>query len=365
MFLFAGAMLISYIAAATRTISAVELRAADAGLLSVVAWIGVQFTAMDAISSRARLDTLLRRLVLAAAALATLGIVQFITNLAFTNYIVIPGLHDNTSLVSLYGRGGLTRPAGTAIHPIEFGAVLTMILPFALHYAITDRTRSAGRRWYPVLAIAVAVPISISKSAIVSVTVVLIFLLPTMARAIRRRIYAALPALLAGLYVLVPGLLGTLSGLFTGLLGGDSSTQSRTDSYSFAWHFISRQPFFGRGFQTFLPSYRIFDNEYLLLLVEAGFVGTFALMGLFTVGVLSTLRDRRATPDALSRQLGAAFAASVASALMSFALFDAFSFPMAASLIFLILGCAGAWRRLAVAPSDVARTGVSHPQIPV
>ena len=56
----------------------------------------------------------------------------------------------------MLGREGLTRPAGTTIHPIEFGAVLTMILPIALHYALHDKYRSKLARWFPVAAIAPA-----------------------------------------------------------------------------------------------------------------------------------------------------------------------------------------------------------------
>jgi len=53
----------------------------------------------------------------------------------------------------------------------------------------------------------------------------------------------------------------------------------------------------------------------------------------------------RRVADPIDARLGVTLAASAASALASFALFDAFSFPMAASLIFLILGCLGALRR--------------------
>src|SRR5215471_19152609 len=164
--LFAGAVLISYVAANSRAMFGAEARAADSGLLLVCSWMGVMLMAMDRVPTRERLDVLLRRLVLLAGALATLGLLQFATKMPFTNYLQVPGLATNQSLVSLYGRNGLTRPAGTAVHPIEFGAVLTMALPVALHYAMTDRHRPALRRWYPVLAMGFAVPISISRSAV-------------------------------------------------------------------------------------------------------------------------------------------------------------------------------------------------------
>ena len=344
MLLFAAAVIASYVAAATRPIESAELRSADLGLLSVISWIGVLFVAMDHVGSRARLDTLLRRVAVAGGALATLGLLQFVTKLPFTNLIQIPGLSSNNALVSVSSRSGLTRPAGTALHPIEFGAVLTMILPLALHYAMTDSGKTMLRRWYPVAAICVAVPISISRSAIVSAIVVLAFLVPTWTKSVRRRAYLALTVLSGTLYLLVPGLLGTLTGLFSGL-SSDDSAKSRTGSYDLAGAFIGRAPMFGRGYSTFLPTYRILDNQYLKILVEAGVVGLITLLALFASGVLTARTVRRLAPDPQTRQLAQALAASVASALVSFALFDAFSFPMASSLIFLLLGAIGAARR--------------------
>ncbi|MDQ2839108.1 MAG: O-antigen ligase family protein [Actinomycetota bacterium] len=345
MLLFVGAILISYLVAATRPVSAAELRQADTGLVLALGWLGLLLFTGSGLASMTALQTTLRRLVLAGGLLAALGLVQFVTKRPFTNYIQIPGLTTNNTLVSVVGRGGLTRPAGTALHPIEFGAVLTMILPIALHFAMHDRTRNVTRRWFPVALIAIAVPISISRSAIVSTIVVLLLVLPTWSRATRRATYAVMVALFGLLYVAVPGLLGTLSGLFTGI-SGDSSAQSRTDSYALATEFITRHPIFGRGFLTFLPQYRILDNQYLGLAIETGVVGVATLLILFLCGIFTGYSIRRRGVDAATASLANALAASVASAGASFALFDAFSFPMAATLVFFMLGCLAALDRL-------------------
>jgi O-antigen ligase len=230
-----------------------------------------------------------------------------------------------------------------------------MSLPFALHFALTDSWRPTLRRWYPVAIISVAIMISVSRSAIVSAIVVLCFLMPTWDRRLRYRACAAVLTLLAAAYVAVPGLLGTVAGLFTGI-SGDSSAQSRTGSYSLAIQFFGRAPFFGRGFQTFLPSYRIFDNQYLLLLVETGLLGLLAFAGLLVSGIVTGMRIWRSSAVDADSKLGIAIAASLASAFVSFALFDAFSFPMATSLLFLILGCAGALRRLHPSRRSVTTT---------
>jgi len=349
MALFCIAMLTSYVAAATRPISPVELTAADRGLVSVLSWLGAFLFAADMIVTREALDVLLRRLSVGAGALAALGLAQFATGLAFTNYLQIPGLSINGDLVSIASRGSLARPAGTAIHPIEFGAVLTMVLPIALHYALADRHRPLLARWFPVAMIAFAVPISISRSAIVSAAVVLAFMLPIWPKDLRRKAYVAIGLVVMCCYVLVPGLVGTIIGLFTGV-SGDASTKSRTDSYALAWDLLRRAPVFGRGFRTFLPAYRIFDNQYLGTAIETGAVGLVMLLAILGTGVARARAVRRRSDDPNTRQLGQAMAAAIAATGISFALFDGLSFPMVTSLLFLVLGCVAALDRLVAVP---------------
>ena len=76
-----------------------------------------------------------------------------------------------------------------------------------------------------------------------------------------------------------PNLFGSIVGLFAGA-PEDPSITSRTDSFDLPVEFIAPQPLFGRGLGTFLPKYRIFDNQYLVLLVTIGIVGTLAFVAL-------------------------------------------------------------------------------------
>ena len=345
MLVFAAAILASYLAATTRPIEDIELRAADRGLLSLCAWMGILLLSSQGIPSKERLDTLLRRVVLAGGALATLGLIQFVTRRSWADLIQIPGLSPNADQVGVFIRNGLARPAGTATHPIEYGVVLAMVLPLALHYALHDTHRQRLRRWFPVAAIALAAPISLSRSTILGVVVVMLFLLPTWTRRLRWRAYLATVIALSAVYVAVPGLLGTFRKLFFGI-GTDSSALSRTDSYSLAWEFIVRAPVFGRGVGTFLPSYRILDNQYLGSTIETGFVGVAALLALLLTGVLSARRVRRASGDPRTRDLAQSLAAAIAAGMLSFATFDALGFPMVAGMVFLLLGTVGALTRL-------------------
>jgi len=338
--LFAVAILVSYVIATTRPIEAVELRSADRGLISLVAWIGVALVAADGITTRDRLETLLRRLSWGSGLLAVLALLQFFSGKAIIDVIEIPGLSANSDLVGAISREGFTRAAATSAHPIEFGVVLTMTLPLALHFAIQDTERAAWRRWWPVFAISLALLLSLSRSAILGAVVAVVIVLAGWTGPQRRRAYAAACVMVLGVYVAIPGMLGTLTRLFTGI-SDDGSALSRTDSYSLAWDFISRAPVFGRGFMTFLPSYRILDNAYLGTLIELGFVGLLATIALFLVAMRTAWRCRRAAA-ARDRSMARALTAGIAAGAVNFATFDAFGFPQVPGVLFMLIGATAA-----------------------
>jgi O-antigen ligase len=284
---------------------------------------------------------ILGRLVFAGSALAALGLIQFATHRSWVDQITIPGLAGNIEAV--YGaqtREGFTRPSGTAIHPIEFGSVLAMTLPLAVAWSVTTRTVGALRRWIPPVLILIAVALSNSRSALVCAGVGLVVVMFALDRAARRLALAGLALVGVGVFVMVPGMVGTVLGLFTGI-GSDSSARSRLDSYSVATAYAEHSPLFGRGLGTFLPRYRIFDNEYLLLLVEVGIVGLLSVLVLICTSIWVGLRMRRDAAEPWNRLMVQALAGSVAAGAASLALFDAFSFPMVPGLLFLLMGLIG------------------------
>jgi len=348
-FFFFGALLASFAAGAARTISAEELRLSELALLGAVGWIGVVVMTCDGVISMWRLRTLLRRLSLAAGLFASLGLAQFFTSQPLTNLIVIPGLSLNQELWSLASREGFNRPASTALHAIEFGVAITALLPLCLHVALHEKGIGALRRWFPVAAIALAVPLSISRSAIIGAAVGLLVLIPTWAPRLRLAAVSLLAVFAAVVFVSLPGVIGTLSSMFTNV-SNDPSALSRTDSYDLAGQFISQAPVFGRGFGTFLPRYRILDNQYLLLLIDSGVVGVAALIAMFTTAITCVVLVRRRSTDPMVRHMGQAMSASVASAAVSFAPFDAFSFPLFSGVSFLLVGLCGSLWRLQAAP---------------
>ncbi len=344
---FTCAVVATYVSASRSALPALERNGLDRGLIALAGWLGVLLLAADGITGWDRLLVLLRRIVLCATGLATVGITQFLTGLNLAAYIAIPGFITKIPFVDLMTRGGLNRPSATTAQPLEFAAVLVVCLPIALHQARFAEPGTRLWRWAQVALIAAAVPLTVSRSAILGTAVVALVLVPTWPRTHRRATYLILGSGVCLLWAALPGLLSVLAELFTHVTTGASGV-SRVDAYSSAAPFIAQHPWLGRGLGTFLPqTYFFVDNQYLTSLIETGAVGLAALLGLLATGLYAARSARRAVTGDRARDLLQSLAASVAAAAVSFATFDALSFATASGLTFLMLGCVGAAWRLA------------------
>jgi O-antigen ligase len=342
LYAFCAAVLASYAAAFLRPIDVVEADAADRNILYLAGLAGVALLAADGIPSRQRLDTLLRRLVAAGAVLAVVGILQF-KGYDLSGVFRFPFLTEISGLSEVQERSTVRRVAATAAHPIEFGVVLALIFPIALHYALYAKTSQRLAK-VAMLLIAIAIPMSVSRSGTLAVAITFLAMWITWPN--RQKIRTAL---LAGAFLVVmrfaiPGLLGTIRYLFLHMFD-DESYQGRRQDYEVVGRFIKERPVFGRGLGTFLPDVYVYlDNQYLGFMIELGIVGTFAFVALLAIGV-GTSRGARRRADAETRSLGQALAGAIFAALVSTATFDLFAFGIATGLLFLLLGCAGAlWR---------------------
>jgi polysaccharide biosynthesis protein PslJ len=345
--LFTCVMVASYASANRHLLPVLEKNSADRGIIYLLGWLGILLLAADGISSIPALQTVLRRQVFGITAVALLGIAEFISGINATNYIRLPGLVAQAPITDLMLRGGLSRVYSTTSQPIEFGAVVVMTVPLALHQA---RYASPGKRvsrWLQVAVLVIAAPLSVSRSAILALIVVAIVILPTWTRKERRIAYTYIGAALAAFIVLVPSLITTLANLIINI-SSDPSAQSRTNAIAMSWSYISQHPWLGHGFATFLPqTYFFVDDQYVTSTIETGFMGLLALIVLFLAGWKIARSARRRAVDAEGRHLAQCFAASVAAAAISFSDYDAFAFTIASGLLFLLLGCCGAYWRLA------------------
>jgi hypothetical protein len=334
---------VTYVMTMAGPINSDEVSPADVALIAVASWTGTLLVVHDGITTRARLDTLVWRLAVCGGLIAMIGIVQVLTGQAWVDRVTIPGL-TATETTGLASRGAFARPAGTAIHPIEYGVLRTMLLPLALHVAFHHVWRRRAR-WVPALVLIAAIPLTSSRSAYLGAAIgVTICMLGWPAR---QRLGVGMLALggVVSMFVVTPNLFKSIIGLFSGA-SEDPSITSRTGSFDMAAEFLSRAPLFGRGLGTFLPRYRIFDNQYLVLLVTVGIVGTAAFLALGVTAVVTLVRLLRTLRAARDRDLATTLVAALAVGYVSLALFDAFAFPMTMGTLFLLLGSAGALRRL-------------------
>lgn len=338
--------LASFAVATHRPISGQEMSTATVGMVSLASWAGVLLLAEDGLSERGRFDAVLRRLTLAGVALGLLGIAQFAFHDPLWAGLRLPGLRENALSVGVTSRNGFARPAGTAVHPIEFGAVLTMLLPSALVLARRSATVRQRRWWMVGVAImGLAIVLAISRSALLCSLIGLAVLAARWTWAERARLLAAVLVLGGAVSLVIPGLLGTLLGLFV-TAGDDSSVASRTSSYGIAGQFFARAPLLGRGYATFLPSYRIFDNQYLLLLIEVGLVGTLAFAALLVTGAVVARRTARLGADLGRSETSQGLMAGVVGGAVGLVMYDGLSFPLATGVLFLVLGLVAADRSL-------------------
>ena len=348
---FTVALALSFLMACLRPAAASEFTLASLGLLVLGGWMGALLVAHDGTNDPDRLLVMLNRLAIAGVLLAALGLIQFVSGVAWVDRISIPGLSANQAIYGVATREGFVRPAGTAVHPIEFGAVLCMLLPVAIGRGLgllerSGMRRSAVTRWSPAVLVVAAISLSVTRSALVGMVVALIAMAPALTS--RQRVVGGLAAVLAGIlvFLLVPGMAGSVLGLFTGI-GGDEGVTSRLESFAAVQSFFLSSPWLGRGFGTFLPRYRIVDNQYLGLLLEAGVVGILAITALINAALLASVRTLRRSTDQRLRGGALVAGVSVLVGAVSLVMFDGFAFPMMATLWFLMMGLVGAAYRLA------------------
>lgn len=351
---------VAYVHAMSTPLPFDERSPADNAMLRALGLAGILLVANDGISSLDHLRRLAGRVVGAVGLVAVLGLFQYATQQLWVDKVTIPGF-PRVVAVELALRSGLVRPSGTATHPIEFGVVMTTVLPVAVACA-RGAVRHRWIYWAVVFAISFAILLSISRSAIICGIVGMLVLLLSWPMITRVRALCFLLLLLTLAFLTVPGLLGTLTNLFT-RLGSDSSVSSRTGSYGVAWTFIERDPLLGRGFGTFLPKYRILDNGYLGVLIETGIVGLLSLLTLVVVGFLAARKAMRLSAPGFERELSSALAAAIAAGGAALPFFDTFAFPQAAGVFLLVLGMAGALRRLLLVEEGKALANLSAPPV--
>jgi hypothetical protein len=347
-------MLVSYAVALSRPTTELELSGATRAAITTVMLTCIALIVLDGIPHLHRLVTLLRRTVWAGAFMGMMGVAQFFTgrDLRFP----LPGLVWNRELDAVEQRSIFNRPAGTAMHPIEFSVVAAALLPLAVHFAL--HAPKGPKRQVAVAAavlIGLGVPFSISRSGIVALAGALVVMFTGWHG--RRRLNGALVLIgsIPLLWLLVPGLIGTLRGMFT-WFDDDPSIQSRRDRVPRIIALIRQRPWAGLGNGTWsIEDYFLIDNELYVTTLETGLIGLSLTIVLLSAGILAGLwcaHARFATSETAS--LGRALAAGITALAFSLFTFDAFHYRILTGVLFLFIGAAGAlWRLTSRAPTGV------------
>jgi O-antigen ligase len=349
LFVYFCSVVASYGLATYGYLPADELNMADHALVLSLASVGMAVGVCDGVRGRDRLDLVLKTVAVTGAVVAVVGILQFLFDFDLTQYMRLPGLRSISEDGFVFEREAMRRVAGTTSHPIEFGVVCAMLLPLAAHLATKARGQGQPplRWWLCSGLIAMGLMFSISRSAILGAAgagAVLFIGWP-----VRRRIQAALAALgfLALMKIVAPGLLGAFYKLFT-TIGKDDSVQYRTHDYATASAETAKHPWLGRGLGTwYSPKHQVFDNQYLLSLVEVGVIGLTAFIAIFLAAIYAAVRARSLSSDPVERDLGLTLAAMLVVPIIACATFDFGGFATANALGFLIAGAAGSLLRTA------------------
>ena len=350
------------VAAHTQPLTALEQSSSARAAITMTAMVGVSLVVMDGIQSLERLDTFLRRLTLAAAFMAFIGLWEFFTGSPFE--FRLPGLVYNQDPGTINMRSVFNRPKGTALHAIEFGVVLGALLPLAVHYAV-EWPAKGGRKQASVIAavlVGFAVPLSISRSAIVAVAAAL-FVLWDWSCNRKRRIEGAIVGviILPVLWLGVPGLLGNLPEHVHLLRARPQHHRPcGPHSHDHAPH---------RG----TPMVRTWGGHLHHgggdaarqpgvpgTILSSGVIGLALMLAVIVLAVVMAITSQHheyATP--VTRNLGFAIAAGIVALTVSFATFDALFFKILHTTLFLLIGAAGALWRLTRTPSGGPATGVN------
>lgn len=356
--------LASYVALQFRARTGVEASGGDRWLLFLLGITGAALLAAEGLRTLDDFFRVVRPLLWAGAFCGVVAALQYKAHFDLAALIGkhLPLFSYNSSLAGIQQRDGINRVPGTALHPIELGAVSAMLLPLAIAMVMVDRDRPLWKRLLPLMLILVGVPLSVSRTGFVALAVAMLFFIPQLRVRRRLGLLAVLPFGLFLAFVAVPKIITTITSFFTGA-STDPSVLSRTEDYSMVAGLVSQRPILGFGGGTYMPDnlQDVLDNAYLKWVIEFGYVGLAVLIVfymLLPVATAITLRRRTAVEE--YAVLAAAIGSGLAGAAVAAATFDAFSFPTQASAQGLLIGLLGALWQIAfrhdprVAPNAVA-----------
>jgi hypothetical protein len=254
---------------------------------------------------------------------------------------VLPG---NVHVGSAVGGAvaGRRRVIGPTDHGLAVTAMLAMVLPLAL-VRLSEAKRPSRQVLYGALAILLAggCLATVRKTGPIAVVIAIAFVALFRPPSLPRLLVAAAAGTVAAVLVLPDAVQSIGDQLFGGAISTSDSSSGRLGDYPVAMIDTSRHLLFGRGYGAFdAAAVRIFDNQYLSLLVTVGVIGLVAFV-VVLLSAFGTAARSIASGDRVRAAAGLAAAASALVFAVACALFDAMAFPQA-PYVFMLMAALGA-----------------------
>jgi hypothetical protein len=243
-----------------------------------------------------------------------------------------------TDIHPAFGSDGRVTVVGPTIHGLAATTMLVLVQPFALVKMFDAKSRRSwwlnGLAFMLMLAAAAATD---RKTALLVPVALVLYIACYRPRQVLRLAPIGLVLLVGMVHFASPGALGTI---FTPTAGfQSSSTEHRLGDFTDVAPDVMAHPLLGRGFGTIdsdlETQFRINDDEYIDEIWEIGIFGLLAYIFMVLAPVFTARKAIRGRdPDVASLAL-AASAGCIAYLVVS-ALFDAFSFPQAPYMFFMV-----------------------------
>lgn len=287
-------------------------------------------------------DRVLKFLTIGIGFVCLYGIVEFITRRNILYELVGRFLFHSSGVYGIDLREGLGRIKATTRHPLEFGCVINLILPFQYYYYRYAKGRNKKIFYLALILLSTAaIILTISRSSYVVLlveTMLLLFFLSGLSVKILAPFFL-FSCVLAGLSF--GNFASKISFLFSHRwLTYDPSVAGRANDYPVILGMVKESFWLGKGLG-FISNKKFFvDNYFLKILGETGILGLLSFIVLFLKLIFYPLINfiRYRNTHLPEKDLYFAFFVSILGFLALTFTFDSFTFIVAVNVFWIFVG---------------------------
>jgi hypothetical protein len=357
--LYLVALLMSYALAMGRGVPADLLESGDRQVFTNLTLVLIAFAIIAMVRNTADVALVLKGLLVGGALSAVFAIVQFVTGMDLAPQFRLPGLKDSDFvLVKDLTREGISRWQGSAGHPLELGAVMTVLVPLGIGIVATARAKSE-KTWPWMLCTAIVVCgalVTVSRSALIGLAASVVVMAW---RWSIQRVGATIAVVIAivGLgWLLQLQLVTAFENSFANM-SNDSSIASRAVGAAYVSAHYREHFWFGQGGGLYRGP--VLDNEYLSRLVETGVLGLLTYAVLLSIALILALRASAAL-STVTAELAGAISGSLAALMVIGTILDIGGFVQISYLVWFLMGLSAVVWNLSRHGVDVAEVAAPH-----